>query len=41
MEGTHPFAGHYQAKADFIAGMFDKLGKCFRKARSCMSSTFS
>jgi uncharacterized protein len=27
VEGTHPLAGHYQSKADFIAGTFSKLGK--------------
>jgi uncharacterized protein len=25
--GTHPLAGHYRSKADFIAGTFDKLNK--------------
>ena len=25
--GTHPLAGHYRSKADFIAGTFAKLGK--------------
>jgi len=25
--GTHPLAGHYHSKADFIAGTFAKLGK--------------
>jgi uncharacterized protein len=25
--GTHPLAGHYKSKADFIAGTFAKLGK--------------
>ena len=25
--GTHPLAGHYTSKADFIAGTFAKLGK--------------
>jgi len=27
VEGTHPLAGHYHSKADFVAGTFDKLGK--------------
>lgn len=27
VEGTHPLAGHYRSKADFIAGTFDKLNK--------------
>ena len=27
VEGTHPLAGHYKSKADFIAGTFDKLDK--------------
>lgn len=27
VEGTHPLAGHYSSKADFIAGTFAKLGK--------------
>lgn len=25
--GTHPLAGHYKSKADFIAGTFAKLGE--------------
>jgi uncharacterized protein len=25
--GTHPLAGHYRSKADFIAGTFAKLGR--------------
>ena len=25
--GTHPLAGHYTSKTDFIAGTFAKLGK--------------
>src|SRR6476661_621183 len=25
--GTHPLAGHYKSKADFVAGTFAKLGK--------------
>ena len=25
--GTHPLAGHYKSKSDFIAGTFEKLGK--------------
>jgi uncharacterized protein len=25
--GTHPLAGHYKSKPDFIAGTFAKLGK--------------
>ena len=25
--GTHPLAGHYKSKSDFIAGTFAKLGK--------------
>ena len=27
MMGTHPLAGHYKSKADFVAGTFAKLGK--------------
>jgi uncharacterized protein len=27
VEGTHPLAGHYQNKADFLAHTFEKLGK--------------
>jgi len=27
VEGTHPLAGHYRSKADFIAGTFAKLNK--------------
>ena len=27
VEGTHPLAGHYRSKADFLAHTFDKLAK--------------
>src|ERR1700733_4842147 len=27
VEGTHPLAGHYHSKSDFIAGTFNKLNK--------------
>jgi hypothetical protein len=27
VEGTHPLAGHYKSKPDFLAGTFAKLGK--------------
>jgi len=27
VEGTHPLAGHYTSKSDFVAGTFAKLGK--------------
>ena len=27
VEGTHPLAGHYKSKSDFVAGTFAKLGK--------------
>jgi ketosteroid isomerase-like protein len=27
VEGTHPLAGHYQSKSEFIAGTFDKLNE--------------
>jgi uncharacterized protein len=27
VEGTHPLAGHYHTKADFLAHTFDKLAK--------------
>ena len=27
VEGTHPLAGHYHSKADFLAGTFEKLAK--------------
>ena len=27
VEGTHPLAGHYKSKADFVAGTFAKLDK--------------
>jgi uncharacterized protein len=27
VEGTHPLAGHYHSKADFIVGTFDKLNQ--------------
>jgi hypothetical protein len=31
VEGTHPLAGHYRSKADFIEGTFAKLGKVLPK----------
>ena len=31
VEGTHPLAGHYRSKADFIAGTFIKLGRVLPK----------
>ena len=27
VEGTHPLAGHYRSKSDFLAHTFEKLGK--------------
>src|SRR5277367_2080594 len=27
VEGTHPLAGHYKSKSDFLAGTFAKLAK--------------
>ena len=27
VEGTHPLAGHYKSKSDFVAGTFTKLNK--------------
>jgi len=27
VEGSHPLAGHYHSKADFLAHTFEKLGK--------------
>jgi uncharacterized protein len=27
VEGTHPLAGHYHSKADFVAGTFARLSK--------------
>jgi uncharacterized protein len=27
VEGTHPLAGHYHSKADFLAHTFEKLAK--------------
>src|ERR1700678_4627239 len=27
VEGTHPLAGHYKSKADFVAGTFAKLAQ--------------
>jgi len=27
VEGTHPLAGHYKSKSDFLAGTFAKLSK--------------
>ena len=27
VEGTHPLAGHYESKSDFLAGTFAKLAK--------------
>jgi hypothetical protein len=31
VEGTHPLAGHYHSKPDFIAGTFAKLDKVLPK----------
>ena len=31
VEGTHPLAGHYRSKANFVAGTFAKLGKVLPK----------
>jgi hypothetical protein len=31
VEGTHPLAGHYHTKADFLAHTFDKLAKVLPK----------
>jgi ketosteroid isomerase-like protein len=36
--GTHPLAGPYMSKADFVAGTFAKLARCCRTGRSCMST---
>jgi uncharacterized protein len=32
VEGTHPLAGHYESKSDFLAGTFAKLGKVLPNA---------
>jgi hypothetical protein len=37
--GTHPLAGHYTSKADFIAGTFANSAGCCRMARSSTSTT--
>ena len=34
VEGTHPLAGHYHSKANFLAHTFEKLARSCRKARS-------
>ena len=31
VEGTHPLAGHYHSKAEFLAGTFEKLAKVLPK----------
>jgi uncharacterized protein len=31
VEGTHPLAGHYHSKADFLAHTFEKLAKVLPK----------
>lgn len=31
VEGTHPLAGHYHSKAEFVAHTFDKLAKVLPK----------
>lgn len=31
VEGTHPLAGHYHSKADFLANTFEKLAKVLPK----------
>jgi hypothetical protein len=36
VEGTHPLAGHYHCKADFLARTFEKLSKVLPSGcRSC------
>jgi hypothetical protein len=42
VEGTHPLAGHYRSKADFIAGTFAKLNKVLpRGAQLVVSISWS
>jgi ketosteroid isomerase-like protein len=36
VEGTHPLAGHYHSKAEFLAHTFEKLARFYRKVRNCM-----
>ena len=33
VEGTHPLAGHYHSKAEFVAQTFDKLDKVLPQGR--------
>ena len=33
VEGTHPLAGHYKSKSDFVAGTFAKLAEVLPRAR--------
>src|SRR3984957_1094424 len=33
VEGTHPLAGHYQSKADFLVHTFEKLAKVLPQGR--------
>ena len=34
VEGTHPLAGHYHSKADFLAHTFESWRRSCRKARN-------
>ena len=35
VEGTHPLAGHYHSKADFLAHTFEKLAKVLPQGTQC------
>jgi ketosteroid isomerase-like protein len=41
VEGTHPLAGHYNSKSDFLAGTFAKLGKVLPNGAAVLNATGS
>ena len=41
VEGTHPLAGHYKSKSDFVAGTFAKLAKVLPRGAQPSSSIYS
>lgn len=38
-EGTHPLAGHYQSKADFLTHTFEKLAQRLTAGHTASSAT--
>jgi uncharacterized protein len=41
VEGTHPLAGHYKSKSDFVAGTFAKLARFYLAELNSPSSICS